>query len=109
MTKLEQLKQLAAIDISLLREECNFEVLLAKKEVARMALELMDWQPIETAPKDGTDILVFSSELSEQFVCKYDRKWVYAQSVAFEEKIFFIVENPTYWMPLPKPPTSNNN
>lgn len=55
------------------------------------------WQPIETAPKDGTDILVFSPESGEMFVAYYKRgEW------------FFAVNNTlscvSHWRDLPEPP-----
>lgn len=70
------------------------------------------WQPIETAPKDGTKILVFTIhgdiELSE---------WYGMPSIQFEEvedglyrKIVgegyagWNSNQPTHWQPLPPPP-----
>lgn len=63
------------------------------------------WQPIETAPKDGTCILCFTPDyLSHGFsdasgidVLWWDAgAWQYnAEPVAFQ---------PTHWRPLPEPP-----
>ena len=56
------------------------------------------WQPIETAPKDGTDILVYHPEHREQFVCYFlGGLWHYSLDTA-------LGSNPTHWQPLPTPP-----
>lgn len=70
------------------------------------------WQPIETAPKDGTKILVFTIrgdiELSGWYELKHDvfdevegglyrkRQETYAKG--------WNGNHPTHWMPLPEPP-----
>lgn len=67
------------------------------------------WQPIETAPKDGTYILLagpsgyINTPLRVE-VCKYDaehrphRLWVNHASDSFLDG----GEAPTHWMPLPE-------
>ena len=76
----------------------------------------MNWQPIETAPKDGTSILLFQPDdaniwcpcrekqmTTYTFVGWFDRNhcagpnWVCSEYDAFEK-------SPTHWMPLPEPP-----
>jgi hypothetical protein len=60
------------------------------------------WQPIETAPKDGTEILV-SINFGLHVVCYDDifsAPWRVFNEVGFNEHV------PTHWMPLqaaPKP------
>lgn len=62
----------------------------------------MNWQPIETAPKDGTNILIH--ELGDTFVAWWlnglerwvDGKWT--------EMDGWVTYDPTHWMPLPPPP-----
>lgn len=61
----------------------------------------MEWEPIETAPKDGTDVLVFAPSLygENKFqvaYCFYGQLWEYG----YEGTPI----TPTHWMPLPKPP-----
>lgn len=64
----------------------------------------MEWMPIETAPKDGTDILIFEpcSDLCQYniiYVVHYsDKSWV--ESAGEMYSVFY----PTHWMPLPEPP-----
>jgi len=70
-----------------------------------------EWQPIETAPKDGKWVLVYVNAWGrhEFAVCFFrDDKWVYVDS-NFEdinEDIEFGA--PTHWMPLPEPPKDKN-
>lgn len=68
----------------------------------------MSWQPIETAPRDGTGILggwfrgVFNKEhpWRHQGVTFWrDGEWVNPDE---EERSFY---EPTHWQPLPAPPS----
>lgn len=66
----------------------------------------MQWQPIETAT-GRTVILGFISHTSGGYVCPivHNTKqglWNNTSCAAFSEV------NPTYWMPLPKPPVETN-
>lgn len=58
----------------------------------------MEWQPIETAPKDGTDILVFHPVSAEQFVVYFKLGYWYVSSNTRLSKA------PSHWMSLPEPP-----
>lgn len=70
---------------------------------------MTDWQAIETAPKDGTDILVFTRIEPEgvevQQVAHWDGgddeqyPWQVSDGSAYNRDMF------THWMPLPTPPT----
>lgn len=55
----------------------------------------MEWQPIETAPKDGTVIIVYAPDFF-QTAAWTDEKWTNAANSWLEDV--------THWMPLPKPP-----
>lgn len=62
----------------------------------------MSWQPIETAPKDFTPILVFipgTWELPHMIHVAFWKK----DGFRLQDEDHFIVE-PTHWMPLPEPP-----
>ncbi len=75
------------------------------------------WQPIETAPKDVGVLLVGPDYLSkriDQAICelstRYDKdntRWqlVHVGSYAGDGDLSF---KPTHWMPLPEPPTEND-
>jgi len=67
----------------------------------------MQWRPIQTAPKDGTPILLlvqFPGERPDTFVAAWDAnspKWPWRPTCdgsAYSE------EYATHWMPLPPPP-----
>jgi hypothetical protein len=56
----------------------------------------MEWQPIETAPRDGQAILAWDENLTYEIAYRQRGKWRYGpKGYSF---------NPTHWMPLPAPP-----
>jgi hypothetical protein len=76
----------------------------------------MEWKPIETAPKDGTWILVYGEGTEDEgekrsvAVAQYtnylncettDWHWQFAW---YDGGYYGKFENPTHWMPLPEPP-----
>jgi hypothetical protein len=70
----------------------------------------MEWQPIETAPRDGTPVLLYvpKHEGWEPFIVQgwyesgaFDRGWYEAASENWCKP------SPTHWMPLPPPPTTD--
>jgi hypothetical protein len=57
----------------------------------------MEWKPIETAPKDGTRILVYAPDIDRVLIATFRpslRIWV-----GWRETLV-----PTHWMRLPNPP-----
>ena len=63
----------------------------------------MAWQPIETAPKDGTWILlteVLEGQMitGHPFILYWDDRWGWGDIYGKRDV------NPTHWMPLPDPP-----
>lgn len=74
----------------------------------------MDWQPIETAPKDGTSILVgcnyYRYGKSQVTLVWHDRgMWIEGSYWDNEEEEYVAAQcefKPSHWMPLPDPPQS---
>jgi len=65
---------------------------------------MTEWQTIDSAPKDGTEILVFNSLYKEMFVALWhDESWQYAVGID-SKPIILTTRETTHWMPLPEPP-----
>lgn len=73
------------------------------------------WMPIDTAPKDGTQILVYSKDEGIMWVswdteevyypgCKPRKCWCVPGSHQDEQGGAYTADNPTHWMPMPIPP-----
>jgi hypothetical protein len=73
---------------------------------------MTEWRPIETAPKDGTAILIWPTkrEFNQRndnlisYVVRWnDREqgWIEAEGEEYDSF------SPTHWMPLPEPPTED--
>jgi len=83
---------------------------------------MSEWQPIDTAPKDGTeiDVWVVDSRAKQTSGCRYENvrwsdggwKWfdryynVSGGYVGIDNGVNVIA---SHWMPLPKPPTLPSN
>jgi hypothetical protein len=63
---------------------------------------MTDWQTIETAPKDGSDILIVRlNRVRVGFWRPKEGRWgFYGAGGVWAEKN----NPPTHWMPLPEPP-----
>lgn len=70
---------------------------------------LSEWQPMETAPKDGTPVLGHFNEYSFPVrwipspVHKHLLGW---HVMPWEPVSFIMVVSPTHWMPIPPPPNA---
>jgi hypothetical protein len=80
---------------------------------------MSEWQPIETAPRDGTRLFLWDSHLDlaisgmwhveptiDNPVQGYEPGWAWWVS----DRDYVMWDDgtsPTHWMPLPKPPQSN--
>lgn len=65
-----------------------------------------DWQPIETAPKDGTRVLLCDAD--GYIACaSWDSYWQWIERGSdYATEVWGAGElKPTYWQPLPAPPT----
>ena len=86
-----------------------------------MQLVTEEYQPIETAPKDGTEILVWARwdwHGSDGEDCQSDYAWrvcFWDEGLCVENGFWSVTENPytdiarspTYWYPLPKNPKAD--
>ena len=71
------------------------------------------WQTIDTAPRDGTKILAYTSERCgicsdppNEFVCWWDTDlWMLGRTD--KNKLVYAKHEPTHWMPLPEPPVES--
>jgi hypothetical protein len=67
----------------------------------------MNWQPIETAPKDGTKVLVYEERLGIMHVASLqsaqygELQWLVGE---FDYDFPYLFTQPSHWMPLPEPP-----
>ena len=71
----------------------------------------MTWQPIETAPRDGTDVLVLlHPEIAERTgykveICHYEKRPLLGETWTAQNDGFSTeVAGATHWMPLPPLP-----
>lgn len=62
---------------------------------------MIDWQPIETAPKDGRSVLVWWEHWALRPIVAY---YHYQDGWLASEKLGSEGGGPTHWMPLPDPP-----
>ena len=68
------------------------------------------WQPIETAPKDGTGLLTYPHYIVTHWSvdeCRMSSGAGWAGKWN-EHTDTFAVITPTHWVPLPSPPTKDN-
>jgi hypothetical protein len=67
----------------------------------------MKWNPIETAPKDGTKIILWSADgASTGWWENFEDDWVSATGACGWENYAQYLRDVTHWMPLPVGPDS---
>lgn len=73
-----------------------------------LAALLNPWRPIEEAPKDGTEILVYTTDQSAWYVVFWDDEpgcpshpWQTPDGISYHRDV------PTHWLPLPAPPSKD--
>jgi hypothetical protein len=80
----------------------DVRALLREAAAALEAARKDGWQPIETAPKDGNEVILFDSDYLQLsgFEGRYSEprgSWL----SSYDGPV-----NPTHWMPLPPPPAA---
>lgn len=97
----------AAKEIRRLREYSSkqaLDIVTLGQEVGRLR-EMTEWQPIETAPKDGSKILAWFADGDYSIIYwgAYDGSWV--QSLpGLGSDSGYSPDTFIHWMPLPEPP-----
>jgi len=66
---------------------------------------MTEWQPIETAPKDGRRILVYAETWPEIAVAEWRDKGITLEGWRLHPFNDIDPEPLTHWMPLPEPPS----
>jgi len=84
------------------RVESGTPVYLIDKDLADrirsiVGVTMPEWRPIEIAPKDGTEILVWSNRGGVSCSKLRNQTWVFPGG--------FPGVQPTHWLPIPEPPT----
>lgn len=70
-----------------------------------MSVPMTDWQPIETAPKDGTSVLFYLRHGGFCFGGWQEWEDSTGKSMsAWQDNGEGFTLDPTHWMPLPAPP-----
>jgi len=61
---------------------------------------MSEWQPIETAPRDGTRVLIADEDVWMAVARFWPCNMAWTEDAASGLKL----NEPTHWMPLPEPP-----
>ena len=80
------------------------EITRLRAEVERLRAEA-EWQPIETAPKDGTRILV-ASKMGGVYLVSW---WKGKRTARWDNGARPLYSTPTHWHPLPAPPENSQD
>ena len=75
----------------------------AKDELARLR-EAQAWQPIETAPRDGTQFLALWPHPDHDEKSSEIRTWYWEERWLNPYESSLYTPPPTHWMPLPEAP-----
>lgn len=65
----------------------------------------MGWQTIDTAPRDGSWILIYEQfdDVTVGWWSPYSKKWMALRGAHYDDGVEE-GSNPSHWMPLPEPP-----
>lgn len=99
-----EFRQIASADTWVETDQADYGIMLA--EIDR--LREPQWQPIESAPKDMVEIVIFApDEKPRVFTAKWIHGWSRSVSGEYKSLDDFFGDNDiraTHWMPLPEPP-----
>lgn len=71
---------------------------------------MVDWQPIETAPKDGNIMVAYATGFGGAFgilpVVSVAFWYDIGDTPGWNDLLYNTSSTPTHWMPLPEPPNA---
>lgn len=92
-------------DVSIIRDESLDDHFVYPDSVTLVS----QWQPIETAPRNGDIILIYTKDGTISTAFWSDSVWLdKAGFISEENRSDTITLGATHWMPLPKPPKGDN-
>lgn len=94
------LHTLAATDADIIQAASLIDGSIAKAILAER--QRHQWQPIQTAPKDGAEFLAWFGRQNVMMIARFD--WVHSVWLTKGEPFVGFMNNATHWMPLPRPP-----
>ncbi len=102
----EEISELQRIN-AMLENDCN--MLSLDRQELQERLAGYEWQPIETAPKDGTQFLALKIGFEPAIAHWESDKWLHTTEEDHCEELCWdgarlVFYTPEVWMPLPKPP-----
>lgn len=88
----------------------------AQEALDRLMMQCQGWQPIETAPRDGTTVSLYAKDNhGEQHWIPKSQYTTMTDFIGNEYKGWtnlrrdFLEKKPTHWMPLPTPPKGKDD
>lgn len=76
------------------------EQISLRREAAACIREMVEWRPIETAPRDGTEVMLRTRD--GLLSCSWD--WTQNEWSSSWLGIVLLPDDPTHWLPLPPAP-----
>lgn len=91
-------------NFTIIQSELDY-ILILKQEILRRLALVSKWFSIETAPKNATRVILYIPGFRGDKIwtgfrlnINYEKQWCYSGGILNKD------EQPTHWMPLPKPP-----
>lgn len=92
-----------ALEAELAQASAKMVEQAARIQQLEAEIAAMQWRPIETAPKDGTPLLLLWPDAAEKMAVMWWDEYV-ENWLGYYDGINPGYQPPTHWMPLPPPP-----
>jgi hypothetical protein len=92
-----------AITYAAMRDKEQEQIRERDAEIERLRAA-MQWRPIETAPRDGTEVLLYTAQGMIQGCFAYGDWEQSVCAASYDAATAYIECVPTHWQPLPEPP-----